>query len=352
MNHKKVNDFSERIIDEINTALSCLNLYLGHRLGLFEALAKAGSATPQEIAEQTGYNDRYLREWLECMTVNGYIDHESSNGHFSISPEHSIPLLDGDNPNYVAPFLYWVPSLTGVLTPLMEAFRTGGGVPYESYGDDALEAIGMGNRPMFLNDYVEKWIPAMPDVKARLEAGGRVADIGCGVGWSSIYLALGFPKVLIDAYDLDRESVAQAMSNVKEAGIEERVTFHLAAAEEIQPKEPYDLVTAFECIHDMAYPVKALRRMREILAPDGTVLVADEAVGENLEENRNFMGRFMYNFSVLHCLPQALIFPDAAGTGTVMGESTFRGYAEEAGFSKVDVLPIENPFWRFYHLTP
>jgi 2-polyprenyl-3-methyl-5-hydroxy-6-metoxy-1,4-benzoquinol methylase len=186
----------------------------------------------------------------------------------------------------------------------------------------------------------------------RLEVGARVADIGCGLGWSSIALAGAFPKTRIDALDVDEASITEARRQAAAAGVADRITFHRAAAEDAPVRGPYDLVTAFECLHDMPYPVRALRGMRELAGPGGTVLVADEAVGDTLDENRSFVGRLNYNFSVLHCLPQALVFPDAAGTGTVIRPSTLRRYAEEAGFSRVETLPIDNPLWRFYRLTP
>jgi 2-polyprenyl-3-methyl-5-hydroxy-6-metoxy-1,4-benzoquinol methylase len=236
----------------------------------------------------------------------------------------------------------------------MEAFRSGGGVEYEEYGNDALEAIGLGNRPMFINEYTSKWIPAMPDIEARLGNGARVADIGCGLGWSSICLAQGYPTLKIDAVDIDAESIEKARENAQQAGVADQITFHLTSAEDAPLEESsYDFVTVFECIHDVAYPVKTLKRIHELVSPDGAVLVAEEAVGDSLEENSNFFGHFMYNFSVLHCLPQSMHFPDTAATGTVMPPSTLRRYAHEAGFTQFDVLPIEdNPFWRFYRLTP
>jgi 2-polyprenyl-3-methyl-5-hydroxy-6-metoxy-1,4-benzoquinol methylase len=352
MDQQKLDALAERIFNEVNAAMSCLNLYLGHRLGLFRAVADTGPVTPGELATRTGYAERYLREWLECMAVSEYLDHDLAAGKFSLSPEHAAAFLDRDNPAYVAPFLCFIPSFAGVLKSLMEAFRSGSGVPYEAYGADVLEGIGMGNRPMFVNDYVARWIPALPDIEARLRAGGRVAEIGCGVGWSSISLARGLPNVRIDAIEVDAASVQEARRNAEQAGVADRIVFHQATAEEARVSGPYDLVTAFECIHDMAYPVEALRRMRELAAPDGAVLIADEAVADSLEENRNFLGRLNYNFSVLHCLPQAMVFPGAAGTGTVIRPSTLSAYAREAGFATVEVLPIENPLWRFYRLTP
>jgi 2-polyprenyl-3-methyl-5-hydroxy-6-metoxy-1,4-benzoquinol methylase len=352
MDQKKSDEFAERVIGEINSAMSCLNLYIGHRLDLFKAVVEVQPVTSRNLAKKTGLNERYLREWLECMTASGYFEHDEKKGSFSIPIEHAIPLLEKENPNYVGAFICWIPSLSGILEPLMQGFRTGEGVPYEAYGSDTLEAVGMGNRPMFINDYVSKWIPHLPDIMIKLEKGGRVADIGCGVGWSSISLAKGFPKIKIDAYDLDDESIKLAKENAKAAGVEDKITFHKMAAEDIYVEEPYDLVTAFECIHDMAYPVRALEKMKEMVSSDGAVLISDEAAGENIKENSNFFGSFLYNFSVLHCLPQAMVFPGSAQTGTVMSNSDFSKYAKSAGFSKIDVLPIENPFWRFYRLGP
>jgi 2-polyprenyl-3-methyl-5-hydroxy-6-metoxy-1,4-benzoquinol methylase len=352
MDHDKVNAFSERLVAEVNTAMSCLNLYLGHRLGLYEAMAEAGPATAAELAAHTNYSERYLREWLACMAVGGYVHHDSETGRFTLPPEHGVVFLDEDDPAYAGPYVCLIPSFAGILNSLLQAFRTGGGVPFEAYGPDALEALGTTNRTMFVNDYVGKWLAVLPDTVQRLRAGGRVADIGCGTGWSSISLAMGFPDVRIDAVDSDRASLAAAQQNAAKMGIDERIAFHLSPVESAVLAPPYDLVTAFECIHDMAYPVAALRRMREIVADDGVVLIADEAAGDSIEENRSAIGHLFYNVSVLHCLPQAMVFPGSAATGTAMGTSTLRTYAQMAGFTSVSVLPIEHAFWRFYRLTP
>ena len=352
MDQQKVDALAERIITELNSAMSCLNLYIGHRLGLYQALAADGAMTTNELAKRTQYSERYLREWLSCMVAGGYLDYDPEPGRFSLSPEHATVLLDRDNPAYTIPWVAFIPSFASVLSQVLEVFRTGGGVPYEAYGPDMVEAQGMGNRPTYVNHYVSKWIPAMPDIETRLKAGGRVADIGCGMGWSSIALARGFPEIQIDAVDSDKASIVEAKRHAKEAGVSERIVFHDMSSEQASLQGPYDLVTAFEVLHDLAYPVKVLRRMRELALPNGAVLIADEAVGDSLEENRNFLGHFFYNFSVLHCLPQAMAFPESAATGTVITPSTVRNYSKDAGFAKVDVLPIEHPFFRFYRLTP
>lgn len=352
MDEKKLAAFSERLAQETNSALSMFNLWLGLELNLFRELRALGQATSQALAVQTGCQERYVREWLECMYAGEYLDHDAVTNQFWLAPEYAVVLLDETHPAFNASSIDALPGIAGILPLLAEAFQKGGGVSYEAYGDGMRESISRGNRPMFMHDYASKWMPALPDVEAKLRVGGCVADIGCGEGWSSISLAHGFPNVRVDGVDLDAASIAAAQKNAQAQGVSDRVQFHLASAERNPLTGPYDMVTAFECLHDMAYPVEALKMMRTLAAPDGVVLIADEAAGDSLEENRNFLGHYFYNWSVLHCLPQALVMPNAAGTGTVMGASTLKTYAAAAGFSQVEILPLENAVWRFYRLTP
>jgi 2-polyprenyl-3-methyl-5-hydroxy-6-metoxy-1,4-benzoquinol methylase len=350
MEVEKLEKFTDRVMSDVNAAMSCLNLYIGHRLNLFQALHLLGSTDPKGLADYSHTNERYIKEWLECLAAGAYIDHDHETGKFSIPPEHALALTRQDNPYYMAAFLCWIPSLAGVVKPVIKAFQTGEGVPYEAYGKDGLEAIGQGNKPMFINDYVACWIPAMDNMKEKLESGARVADIGCGYGWSSIALAKGFPGVKVDAYDSDSASITEANKNAMKEGVSEQVVFHDIPVEDIPQNGKYDLITAFECLHDMAYPETALQKMKEMLSEDGAVLISEEAVGDNLEENKNFLGHMMYNFSVLHCLPQSMVFPESAAIGTVFNPSKIKKMAAEAGFSKFEVLPVENDFWRLYIL--
>ncbi len=352
VNRERVDELSQRVIEHVNGAMTSLNHYIGYRLGLYQALARSGASTPEELAEGTGLRERYVREWLSCMAAGRYVDYDSERGRFSLSAEQAAVLVDEGDPAYTIPFVAYIPSFASTLGNVMEAFRTGSGVPYREYGADMVEAQGMGYRPMYVSRLVGDWIPAIPDVERRLRGRGRIADVGCGMGWASIALAKGFPQVSIDAVDPDEVSIAEARRHAQEAGVSDRIRFHEASIEEAPLQGPYDLVTAFEVLHDLAYPVRALRRMKELASPSGTVLIADEAVGDSLEENCHFLGHLYYNFSVLHCLPQSMAFPDSAATGTVMTPSTLRRYASEAGFRTVDILPIENPMFRFYRLTP
>ena len=353
MNQQKVDQLAERIINETNSALSCLTLYLGHRLDLFNSLKETGPVTCTELAAKTNYSQRYLREWLECMTVNEYIEYDPSTNKFSISKEHAIVFCDRDNSAYAIPFVYWIPSLSSAMDKLLEAFRTGKGISYSSYGIDLLFAQGEGNRPMFVND-IAKWISSMPDIENKLKSeGGRVLEVGCGDGWASISLAKNFPLVKIDAIDPDPSSIDNASKNVLDVGLEEKISLYATPIEKAPIKEKYDLVMTFESIHDMAYPIEALRKMKELVSTDGgAVLVGDVKMEDKLQDKNDFAGRLYYNFSVLLCLPQSMAYTNSEATGAAMTPSTFKRYVNEAGFSKIDTLPIEHFIWKFYRLSP
>jgi 2-polyprenyl-3-methyl-5-hydroxy-6-metoxy-1,4-benzoquinol methylase len=333
-------------------------VYLGDRLGLYQALKEAGPATPAQLADRTGTHERYAREWLEQQAVAGILDvdnlaAEAGARVYDLPGSHAEVLTERDSLAYLAPLAR---TFVGVLRPidaLVEAFRTGGGVPYPEYGIDTREGIAAMNRPMFVNLLTAEWLPALPDVHSRLHADppAQVADIACGAGWSTIAIAKAYPKIHIDGFDSDEASIELAHKNVAEAGLSDRVTFHVHDAAKPVPSGPYDLVTIFEAIHDMARPVEALRAVRGMLAPGGAVLVADERVAETFIAPGDEVERFMYGASVLHCLPVGMAEQPSAGTGTVIRPDTMRRYAMEAGFSNLEILPIENDFWRFYRLA-
>jgi 2-polyprenyl-3-methyl-5-hydroxy-6-metoxy-1,4-benzoquinol methylase len=339
-----------RIGDEVNNAMSVLNLYLGYRMELFGAMEETGPCTAEILARSTGMSERYLREWLECMASGRYIEHDPASGRFFLTPAQQAVYLVPDHPAHALPSVAFIPSLASVLPRLMQAFRQGTGVPFEEYGDDLVDAQGAAYRPVFEHDLVGSWLAAMPDVEARLRSGARVADVGCGVGWSSIAIARMFPDARIDAIEPDGRSIDTARRNAAEAGLADRIRFHQASIEEARLTGPFDLVTLFECLHDMAFPVEALRAMRGLLGPDAAALVSDEKVAESLAENTGPLGRLYYNFSVLHCLPQSMAHPGSAATGAVIRPSTVRRYAADAGFTRVEILPVDHPLFHLYRL--
>jgi 2-polyprenyl-3-methyl-5-hydroxy-6-metoxy-1,4-benzoquinol methylase len=348
----------ERIFGSCVGFMEILSIYVGDRLGFYRALADNSGATASELADATGTNERYAREWLEQQAVAGILEVESAGTEpeerrYLLPEGHDEVLLERDSLYYVAPFAQQMVGITRPLPAVLEAFRTGGGVPYPDYGEDMREGIAYGNRAMFVNLMGTEWLPAIPDVHERLQAepSALVADIGCGAGWSSISIARAYPKVGVDGFDLDESSIAEAKANAEAEGLTDRVTFQVRDAADPELSGRYDLAIAIECIHDMSRPVEALRAMRSMVGNDGVVLVVDERVGEDFVAPSNEIERLMYGYSILHCLPVGMAERPSAGTGTVMRPATLRRYATEAGFSRVGILPIENDLWRFYRLV-
>ena len=350
--------FVERLFSSLIGAMDLLHVYVGEQLGLYEALAVAGPLTSGDLAKRCDVHERYAREWLEQQAVAGILtvddpDADSDQRRFALPAEHAEVLLDGDSLSYMTPLSLFLTSVAQTMPQVLEAFRTGRGVPYDAYGPDLRRGIARINRPMFLHLLAEEWFPRVPGLVERLTADppARVVDVGCGSGWSAIAIARGFPKVEVTGLDLDPESVNDASRNAEEAGVADRVSFEVRDAADPALAGSFDLVCAFETIHDMCDPVGALRAMRSLRAPGGAVLVADERVADTFTIDVDDAERFQWGFSALHCLPTAMTAPPAAGTGTVMRTPVFRQYVADAGFADVEVLPIENDFWRFYHVV-
>lgn len=348
--------FIDRLLQSVSGAFDIFAIYLGDRLGFYHALAESGPLTAPELASKTGAHERYAREWIEQQTISGILEDESreaADRRFRLPPGHSEPLVDRDSLNYLAPVARLIAGCVHPLQAVLDAYRTGAGVPYGAYGPDLREGQAAINRPAFLQQLAQEWLPAMADVQARLLASppARVADIGCGYGWSSIGIARGYPEVYVDGFDLDEPSVEQARANAQGFGLVDRVHFHAHDASDPTLAGRYDLVTAFECVHDMSDPVGVLSTMRRLAGESGTVLVVDERVGDAFSAGGNDVEWMMYGWSILHCLPVGMSEPPAAGTGTVMRADTLRRYAMEAGFRGVEILPIDNFFFRFYRLN-
>ncbi|HEX6269840.1 MAG TPA: class I SAM-dependent methyltransferase [Anaerolineales bacterium] len=322
-------------------------------------MADGGPATSAELASRTGTHERYIREWLEQQTVAGILEvedenHAAESRRFSLPAGHTEPLIECTSLNYIAPIAQMIAGAVRPMPALLEAYRSGGGVPFEEYGTDLREGQAAINYPAFWHQLPAEWLPSMPDVHARLQADppARVADIGCGYGWSSMGIARGYPKVHVDGLDLDAPSIEGARENAKRNRLSDRVRFQVRDASDPELAGQYDLVTAFEALHDMSNPVGALRTMRRLVKADGAVLIVDERVGETFTAAGNDVEWMMYGWSILHCLPVGMVDDDAAGTGTVMRSDILRGYAKDAGFRNVEILPIENFFFRFYRLMP
>jgi 2-polyprenyl-3-methyl-5-hydroxy-6-metoxy-1,4-benzoquinol methylase len=341
-----------RLFEAMLGAMDLLAIHLGDRLGCYRLLAEGGALTSAELAERAGADERYLREWLEQQAVTGILTaDDGAPRRFRLSPGHAEVLTDPDNLASMIPAARFLAGIAGVLPDLVAAYRTGDGIPYPRYGVDGREGQAGMTRPLFHNLLGREWLPAMPDIDARLRAGAAVADIGCGAGWSSIAMARAYPNARVDGFDLDDASIELARRNACEAGVGDRVTFQTRDAGDPTLAGRYDLVCAFECIHDMANPVAALRAMRHLAGEGGTVLIGDEKVADVFTAPGDEIERFMYGFSVLHCLPVGRAERPSAATGTVMRQDILRRYAADAGFRAVETLPITHDWWRFYRLT-
>lgn len=285
---------------------------------------------------------------------------DPSARRYTLPPANADLLLNKDNLDHAiaAPLAHALVAAANAMPAILEAFRTGGGVPWGAYGTGLRDGEADFNRGLYLNVLCQEYLPLIPDVHERLRADppARVADIACGAGWSSIAMARGYPKCSVDGFDLNESSVGLARKNAAETGVADRVRFEIRdASDPVLAEEPrrgaYDLVTIFEALHDMSGPVEALTNVRALLAPGGAAIVMDERVGESFTAPADEVERFMYGWSILVCLPGGMSQPPAAGTGTVMRPPTLRGYASRAGFRDIEILPIENDFSRFNRLV-
>jgi SAM-dependent methyltransferase len=348
---------ADRLFEGTVAALELYSVYLGTELGLYRVLAEHGPMTYPELGERAGIAPRYAVEWLEQQAVAGLVEVEDAaadapDRRYHLDPAHRAVLVDADDPLHVAPFAHLLAGIGGVLPKVVEAYRTGAGVPYAEYGPAFRHGQGHINRPACTHELATDWLAALPDVVARLHTAPqpRIADLGCGQGWSTRALARAFPRARVDGYDIDPGSIADAARQIREAGLAGQVRLLQAEAGRLVEEGPYDLVLVVEALHDMAQPADVLRSARAALAPGGAVLVVDERVADRFTAPGTPVERMMYGWSVTHCLPSQLVEPGAAAIGTVLRADTVRALAAEAGFTGCTVLPVDNDVFRLYRL--
>lgn len=353
-----IEDLVGRLFMEGVGTMHVLTVYLGVKLGLWRALTEGGAQTVAELADATSLDPWYVHEWLQAETIAGLVTADGEDlwtARFTAAEGIGEVLVEETSPAYLGGLALACSVVGNVLPNLVEAFRTGEGVSYETYGQEAVEAQAAFNRPAYVHDLAANWIGAFPELTARLndkKDPARVADVGCGVGWAAIELAKAFPHARIDGLDADEESISQARRNAAEHGVADRVTFEVVdAAAQGSNDAKYDLILFLECVHDMGRPVEALAQARAAMADGGTVIVMDERAGETIQVG-DPTEQFFGCASVLWCLPQSRVVPDCEAPGTVMRQSTFEAIAKRAGWSGVEVLDIEHDFFRFYCLQP
>jgi len=330
--------------------------YLGVKLGLYESLAGGGPATAEQLAGRTGLAPRYVREWLEQQATAGLVAVDGSPSTpapvYRLPPGYERVLTASSDPlSLVSTAMLPLGGVAGALPHLLAAFRTGGGVPAEVFGEDWRHGHGGANQAIYTRQ-LPGWVRRhLPDVHQRLAAGAaRIADVGCGAGWATVALARAYPNAVLTALDLDPAAVAEARDRVRAAGLADRVSVRVADAATVGDAGGHELVCVFDTLHEVARPADVLRACRRLRTPTGTVLVLDSQVAEEFHAPGDEIERFQYATSVLHCLPAALVGDGAAGTGTVLRPGAVRALARQAGFGRVRVHELDDRFHTLYRL--
>jgi SAM-dependent methyltransferase len=342
----KLEQFVFRAVEEVGATLNAALVVMGDRLGLYRAMAGAGALTPTEIAERTGTAERYLREWLNAQAAGGYVAYDPESERYSLPPEQTVALTETDSPAFL-PGLFETAFGSILDAPrIIDAARAGTGVGWHEHNRHVHDGCERFFRPGYLANLVDSWLPALDGVTERLHAGASVADVGCGHGASTILMAQAFPHSTLTGSDYHAGSIATARERADEAGVSDRVSFEAAPAAEYGG-QGYDLVTMFDCLHDMGDPVGAARHVRSTLAPGGTWMIVEPAAGDHVEDNLNPVGRTYYGFSTLLCTPASLSQDVGLALGAQAGPARIQAVVEEAGFTHFRIAaqtPFNNVF--------
>ncbi len=348
LDQEKLHAFVGRVVLDVGTAMRGGLMYIGDRLGIFAALAQSGPVTAAELAQQTGLDERYLREWLGSMTTAEYLEHDAAGDTYFLPPEHALPLADEEFPLFAGGMLQMIVPTVTVAPQVAEAFERGGGVTQDQYLPDMYEAIERLTAPWYRHELVQTWIPAMPGVQEKLQAGASACDVGCGSGRAPITIAKAFPQAEVHGYDVHAGSIERARVSAEAEGVGDRVTFTVGDGGEL-PQGRFDLISTFDVVHDSVDPVGLMSSIRRALRDDGTYLMLEMNASGDVEQNRNPLGAFLYNVSTLYCMTTSLAH-GGAGLGACMGEEKARELAYAAGFTGFRRLPIEEPFSILYEL--
>lgn len=350
MDKERAQGFMQKVIGDVGTAMSAALVLVGERTGLFRTMAGAGPLSAEELARRGEVHPRYAQEWLGAMTCAGYVEYDAASDRFTLPDEHAIYLTDPQSEAWLLGLFSGLPSIMAVIPTLADAFRSGAGVPFTDFGESLPVALEQMNRPVYENRLVRSWLPAMPAVVERLQAGGRAIDVGCGTGVIPLVLARAFPNARIEGLDLDARSIAIARAYAEQEGLQDRVRFVNASADALDREPGYDLITTFDVVHDLPDPLGVLKRIRGALADGGTYLMVEPKVDDLLEKNRDVpFARLLFAMSCLHCVPQSLA-QGGTGLGACWGPARARELAAEAGFSHFAVLQVRSPAMAFYEL--
>jgi len=338
----KLMSFVFRAVDEVGATLNTALVVMGDKLGLYRTLAGAGPLTPAEVASRSGCAERYVREWLNAQAAGGYLEYDPGSGRYILPAEHAVALTDESSPAYLPGFFQIALGSVHDAPRVVDAARTGAGIGWHDHVADVHEGCERFFRPGYNAHLVEEWLPALDGVVAKLEAGAKVADVGCGHGASTVLMAQAFPASTFAGFDYHAASIEMAAERAQVAGVGDRVSFEVAPATAF-PGGDYDLVTMFDCLHDMGDPAGAARHTRGALAADGTWMIVEPAAGDRVEDNLNPVGRAFYAFSTLLCTPCSLSQEVGLALGAQAGEGRIADIVTGAGFGHFGRV-AETPF--------
>ena len=347
---EKLMAFVFNAVDEVGGALNAALVVMGDRLGWYRAMAGAGPLSSSDLAQKTGSSERYVREWLNAQAAGGFVEYDPDTRRYTLPPEQAVALTDSDSPAYL-PGLFQTAIGSIIDSPrITEAARSGEGVGWHEHGHDVFDGCESFFRPGYNANLLPAWLPSLDGVVEKLEAGAKVADVGCGHGSSTILMAQAFPNSTFVGSDYHEGSIETARERAKEAGVDDRVTFEHAPAASY-PGKGYDLVTMFHCLHDMGDPVGAARHVRETLADDGTWMIVEPMAGDRVEDNLNPVSRAYYGFSTFLCTPASLSQDVGLALGAQAGEARIKDVVSGGGFTRFR-RAAETPFNLVFEARP
>jgi SAM-dependent methyltransferase len=338
----KLEAFMGQAVTDMGAIISAPLFVIGEKLGLYKAMAHAGPLSSEEVAERSGAAERYVREWLRNQAAGGYVTYDPDSNRYTLPDEHALALADEDSPFYILGVYDSIASLYADEDQLLEAFRSGRGMGWHEHDHRLFRGTERFFRPGYRGHLVSEWIPALDGVQAKLERGAKVADIGCGHGASTIIMAEAFPNSQFAGFDYHEASIERAEEAAEQAGVGDRISFEVAAAKDY-PGSGYDLVSVFDCLHDMGDPVGAASHVRETLEDDGTWMIVEPFANDRVEENLNPVGRIFYGASTVICTPASLAQEVGLALGAQAGQARLTEVLNEGGFTRVR-RATETPF--------
>jgi SAM-dependent methyltransferase len=334
LNESKLHEFVMKAVGEMGAAMNAALILVGDKLGLYKGMAGAGPMTPAELASKTKTHERYVREWLSAQAAGGFVTYDAASGRYTLPPEQAFAMADENSPVFLPGFFEVVDACMKGVPKITDAFRSGKGVGWHEQDACLFAGTERFFRPNYRAHLVKEWIPALTGVDAKLKAGGKVADVGCGLGTSTVLMAQAYPKSTFIGFDYHQRSIELARESAAKAGVGDRVKFEIAKAKDY-PGKGYDFIAFFDCLHDMGDPEGAARHVLQSLDPDGTWMIVEPFANDKLEDNLNPIGRVFYGASTMLCTPSSLSQEVGAALGAQAGEGRLTKVLKAAGFSRV-----------------